>query len=201
MKSRSNTCAQAAFILCVVSVLGYPALRIGAQAAQANIPSNVGCTLAVSTHDWQLSGPAVVFIELRSGTGSAVDLTVSPTLNLVPKEGTQQTAGYWSPVDIVENRPLDTIIEERKDGAVSYKAKPLNLHLDKNGLATFKIDASKTKWEQQISAKWPARRFSEIVVPGDYVVGLDLGGESESSHCQKVEVHISARPAPIRSAR
>lgn len=133
----------------------------------------------------------MVLIELKNPADSPWDFSAVPQLKIDPEPGARETASYWSPVDIVENRTLDTIQTKRDDGAISFKAKPLHLHLDKNGLAAFKIDANQTKWDQQISSRWPALSFSQVVRPGDYAVSLDFGDPSDGIRCNSVDVRIS----------
>lgn len=177
---------------------GDPGAGIWAQTAprrteQTPASSSVRCSLSVKTHDWQLGRPAIVSVELKNGVNAPLDLSVVPILSLLSKEGSGQETAYWSPVDIVANRALETT-REKQQGAVSFKPKPLNLHLDKNGTAMFDLDANHTKWDKQISSRWPALNFSEVVLPGNYVVNLDLGAEASGLRCNKVEVHISASP-------
>jgi hypothetical protein len=185
---------KAASILCIALV--YHSQAFAASPQTAPVPTQqtpaVRCGLSVTTHDWQLGGPAPISVELRNTSDSPLDLIMVPELSLVPNKGAKQpAAGYWSPVDIVENRALDTV-QESKGGAVSIKAKPLNVHLEKNSVVTFKVDANKTKWGQQISSRWPALPFSQAVLPGDYIVGLALGDRAEGVQCNNVEVRVSA---------
>lgn len=158
-------------------------------------PPDVRCTLSVATHHWQIGRPAVISIELKNGASTPLDLSVIPVLYFGPKPGGQRAdAGdYWSPVDIVANRALDTI-QEKLEGnvGVSIKPKPLNLHLNKHGRATVKIDANETKWDRRISARWTALPFSKVVLPGAYFVGLDLEAATGNIRCNKVEVQIEA---------
>jgi hypothetical protein len=165
------------------------------QKKQPPAPGDVRCTLSVDKHRWQIGQPAIISINIKNSTDSSLDLSVVPILNVEPKPGAQHTNiyTYWSPVDIVENRALDTI-QEKLDGnvGVSIKPKPLGLHLEGNGQAKFKIDANQTKWDRQVSSRWPALPFSEIVLPGKYLVSLDLGSKASDIHCNKVEVQIKA---------
>jgi hypothetical protein len=151
------------------------------QGKKEQAPPDVRCTLSVATHHWQIGQPAVITIELKNGASTPLDLREIPVLYVEPKPGGQRAdAGdYWSPVDIVANRALDTI-QGKLDGnvGVSIKPKRLSLHLDKQGRAGFKIDANETKWDRRVSARWPALPFSKVVLPGAYFVGLDLEAAS-----------------------
>jgi hypothetical protein len=187
-------------MLCLALLGGYLGSRTWAQNDQGKerpTPAlrDVRCALSTEKHRWQIAQPAVISIHIKNITDSSLDLSVVPILNIEPKPGVQHTNvyGYWSPVDIVANRALDTI-QEKLDGnvGVSIKPKPLSLHLESNGQARFKIDANQTKWDRQVSSKWPALPFSEIVLPGNYLVSLDLGSKGNDIHCNKVEVQIKA---------
>jgi len=160
-------------------------------------PPDVRCTLSVGTHHWQIGRPAFIAIELKNRASTPLDLSVIPVLYFGSKQGGQRAAAddYWSPVDIVANRALDTI-QEQLDGnvGVSIKPKSLNLHLDKHGRARFKIDANETKWDRRVSSRWPALPFSKVVVPGAYFVGLDFEAASGNMRCNKVEVQIETEP-------
>lgn len=98
---------------------------------------------------------------------------------------------YISPVDIIQNRALRTTREKVAGGtAVSIKANPLHLHLDKEASATYKVDAAKTEWDKVFSAKWPSLRLFKAVPPGIYNLTLKLWVDDESLECNAIEIRI-----------
>lgn len=148
----------------------------------------ISCTLSSETQSWQPGKPAIVAIELKNDAGMAVDLDVVPYLDLYSKSG---GGAYTSPVDIIENHALGTTRERVAGGtAVSIKANPLHLHLDKEASVDYKVDATKTRWDLVFSAKWPSLPLFKVVAPGIYNLTLKLWVDDESLECNTIEIRI-----------
>jgi hypothetical protein len=189
--------------LCLTFLAGSWALHTWAQISEGQgesakaLPA-IGCSLSTAVQPWQSGMPAIVSIQLKNDEGAPVDLDVVPYFSLESKS----RGAYTSPVDIVANRPLSTNQEQIDGGAgVSIKAIPLHLHLDTGESAAFKVDANKTKWDDEFSAKWPSLPFAKVVRPGTYSLSLKLWVGEDSLECNKIEVRIQAAQPRKRGIR
>jgi len=177
-------------VLCLMLLGGWGLAQNSQETSQAGaaLPA-VGCTLSAVTRPWRSGHPAIVSIELKNDAGAPVDLIVVPYFSLESKSG----RAYTSPVDIVANHALDTTRETTAGSTgVSLKANPLHLHLEKEASLTFKVDANKTKWDSEFSAKWPSLLLSKVAPPGAYFLTLKLWIGDDGLQCNKIAVHIQA---------
>ena len=178
-------------LLCLILVSALGWAQNGQEKNQPAPPlPAVSCMLSAVTQPWQVGHPAIVSIELKNEAGTPLDLSVVPYISLRSKSG----RAYTSPVDIVQNHALETTRETLAGGTgVNIKAIPMHLHLDNEGLLTFKVDANKTKWDSEFSAKWPSLPLSKVALPGAYQLTLKLWvGDTTACNATRLKFGFSA---------
>lgn len=159
------------------------------QLVERPLSHDVRCVIRVNAASWKQSGHALVYIRLENLTDRDLDLRTVPSLYLANAENT-----YWSPVDILQNKPLDVRKEPIGNGElVSIEPVPLNVHLGKHSSSEFQIDAAETKWDREISSVWPSFSLRSVRL-GSYSLRLELS-DTVGSMVRSNEVRVSLEKA------
>ncbi|HST10636.1 MAG TPA: hypothetical protein VLL05_09675 [Terriglobales bacterium] len=142
---------------------------------EQQLSRDVRCVVTVETITWKRDGPALIHIRMENLTDRDLDLETIPTLYLKNYENE-----YWSPTDIVASRALDTRQQRLGKGTLeSIELIPPKLHLEEQDSSMFRVDATQTKWDREISSSWHG--VSLRTLPrGLYFLRLELSDQRKN---------------------
>ena len=115
--------------------------------------------------------PFIVSVKIENISGAKVDLQGIAAFDLsASSKGSRGSApafgSYWCPVHLGDKNP------DGKTGLIL--GTPSRLELQKGASLDFVMDLTRHGWDQSISSYWPARVFDTVVIPGKYLLRLDI---------------------------
>jgi len=169
--------------------------------AQTEVPQRRGtnpyirCVIQAQRSEWNPAAQAVLTGRIENLSDSPLEIAVEPILYLSPQPGGAQRNRYWSPVDVLNDRPLGVNRHSMgpKGEAEAIEARPIHLMFRKKGDSVdFRIDARHLLWAREVSSVWPSLELFTVVAPGTYGLRLVLGTESGDSESNDIKIVVAA---------
>jgi hypothetical protein len=150
------------------------------------------CSISVEKMPVLKGSPFAVSMIIENISGTRVDLKTITAFHLVNSsktspESTLQFGGYWCPINLADTNPAG------KSGPIL--ATQSQVVLEKGTSLRATMDLARHGWEKSTSSWWPAREFDSAVVPGKYVLRLDIqvGSGTDPKWIRSNEIDVVIR--------
>lgn len=177
------------------------AFQVAAAQTQSAAPPRIKASISIDSTTLSPGKPAIVTITLENTSGQELEISSITSFDLrnLSKESVSRKIvivgdRYWSPVNILEGTPtqLNIIDPERlKQGIVIGRVPEVTLKFAKDETKTFKVDLTKTLWNDSMYSVWPEEDLFKIVPKGSYA--LSLGLQKKGANLESNEVQVSVK--------
>ena len=172
-----------------------------AQTQSAAAPPRIKASITIDSTTLSRGKPAIVTITLENTSGQELEISSISSFDLrnLSKESVSRKMvivgdRYWSPVNIFDGTPTQLNIidpEKLKQGIVVGRVPEVTLKFAKDETKTFKVDLTKTLWNDSMYSVWPEEDLFKIVPKGSYA--LSLGLQKKGVNVESNEVQVSVK--------
>jgi hypothetical protein len=185
------------FKLAVTVLFGLQALA-AAQTKTADVTSQIKTSIAIDSAILSPDKPAIITITIENTSGQELEISSTYSFDLMSKAaiGKQRDIvgdRYWSPVNVSDGKPTQLNImdpEKLKQGVVVGRVPQVPLKFAKDETKTFKVDLTKTFWNDAMYSTWPEESLFKIVPKGSYVLTLELRRKGFHVGSNAIEVSV-----------
>lgn len=171
-----------------------------AQTQSAVVPPKIKISIVIDSAILSADKPAIVTITLENTSGQELEISSSCSFDL--RNLSKESVGrkhvivgdrYWSPVNITNGTPTQLNIidpEKLKQGIVIGRVPQVTFKFAKDETKTFKVDLTKTLWNDAMYSIWPEENLFQIVPKGSYALSLSLQKKGVKVESNEVLVSV-----------
>ena len=171
-----------------------------AQTKTADAPAQIKTSIAIDSATLSPDKSAIVTITLENTSGQELEISSICSFDLrnLSKESVSRKRvivgdRYWSPLNITNGTPTQLNIidpEKLKQGIVVGRVPEVTLKFAKDETKTFKVDLTKTLWNDSMYSVWPEEDLFKIVPKGSYALSLSLSKKGANLESNEVLVSV-----------
>ena len=186
-------------VTCSLVLLAFQGLSVG-QTQSVAAPPKIKASISIDSTTLSRDSPAVVTITLENTSGQELEISSITSFDLrnLSKESVSRKMvivgdRYWSPVNITSGTPTQLNImdpEKLKQGIVVGRVPEVTLKFAKDETKTFKVDLTKTLWNDSMSNVWGEEDLFKIVPKGSYALSLSLSKKGANLESNAVQVSV-----------
>jgi hypothetical protein len=147
--------------------------------------------LVIAFRCWRIKCPCGSLIHQRIFHPN--DATASELSESVSRKRVIVGDRYWSPVNVSTSTPTELNIidpEKLKQDIVIGRVPEVTLKFAKDETKTFKVDLTKTVWNDAMYSMWPNETLFKIVRKGSYSLSLTLRDKGVNVESNAVQVSV-----------
>ena len=188
------------FRLAVTLLFAFQAFAVAQTQSAAAPPPRIKASITIDSTTLSRGKPAIVTITLENTSGQELEISSTSSFDL--RNLSKESVGrkmvivgdrYWSPVNILEGTPTQLNImdpEKLRQGIVVGRVPEVTLKFARDETKTFKVDLTKTLWNDSMYSVWPEEDLFKIVPKGTYALSLSLSKKGANLESNEVQVSV-----------
>ena len=171
-----------------------------AQLKSPDMTPQVKASITLDFSTFAQDKPAIVTITVENISGKELELSSRSAFDLrsLKKESVERKRvivgdSYWSPVEISTGRTVELEIidaKKLKKGVVVGRVPYVTLRFAKDETKTFKVDLTKTFWNDSLYSMFPHETIFKVVPKGSYSLRFELKHRGVNVESNEVKVSV-----------